>query len=429
MTELNIPSSLLKRLSQFDRLYVGFSGGVDSSVLLHFLSRQRELKPQLTAVHIHHGLSQNADAWLAHCQNICQLLSIPFLSSQIQIKEKNNIEEKARELRFAEFGKLLQSNDALLLAQHQDDQAETVLLRLFRGTGVDGAAAMAKERRLPHGQLIRPLLNCSRQQLLDYARHWDLSWVEDESNTSTQYDRNYLRQKIIPLITARWPAAVANISRFSDHCREAQEVLDELTDVDQGTLNLTDPYMDIGILDKLSHQRQKLLLRSWLKNHHHVLPSSQQMRRIFDELIASRADADPIIDWGAFQLRRYQNKIYLWQPQDCQPTSWKNFPERLSLTTGYLAAEKSPQGFHLPENQQVSVRFRQGGECFYYRSQHKSLKKLFQEWGIPPWLRDCWPLIYVGEQLVVIPGYAVSDIFYSNLGDNWQIKFGQEITR
>lgn len=428
MTELNITSSLLEQLKSFDRLYIGFSGGVDSTVLLHFLSRQPELKQRLTAVHIHHGLSPNADAWSAHCQQVAQQFNVPFLSRKIKIASKSNIEEQARDLRFEAFNRLIDSRDALLLAQHQDDQAETVLLRLFRGTGINGAAAMAAERSLPRGRLIRPLLNCTRQELVDYAQRWQLSWVEDESNQSLSYDRNFLRQQIMPLIKQRWPSAVANITRFSLHCREAQTMLEEFNQLELSDIDLSRASLDLKVLENLSQSRRKLLIRQWLKNHYHVLPSSQLMQRIVNELMAARVDANPVIEWRPFQLRRYQNQIYLWQEPECLDAVWQQFPEPLMISSGRLTAMKSSAGFKFNGNQRLEIRFRKGGERFYYRGQHKSLKKLFQDWGLPPWLRDCWPLIYIDGQLAVVPDFAVSDAFYSHEGDNWLITYGQELT-
>ncbi len=423
MTKLNISPSLLERLKRFERLYVGFSGGVDSTVLLHFLSRQDEFKSRLTAIHIHHGISPDADQWVLHCQQVCQQLNLPFISRRIKLETLSNVEEQARLLRFDAFQQCLNANDALLLAQHLDDQVETVLFRLFRGTGVKGAAAMAAERSLPQGELIRPLLNCTRQDLLNYANEWRLSWVEDESNGSLDYDRNYLRNEIMPLIKQRWPAALANIARFSSHCRETEALLDEFCGLEHAEMDLTQTFFDVRRIERLSHQRQKLLLRQWLSYHHPYSPSSALLQRIFSELIGAKEDAGPLIQWGHIQLRRYQNKIYLWRAPECLPSVWEAFPQPLTLSSGRLEAKKNKDGFKMTKGKRIEIRFREGGERFFYRGQHKQLKKLFQDWGVPPWLRDCWPLVYVDEQLAVIPDYAVSDDFYSSEGDSWKINY------
>lgn len=421
------PNSLLNadwlaRLDSFSQLMVGFSGGLDSTVLLHVLAAQPSLRSKLVAVHINHGISPNALSWQQHCAQCCQVLGIQFITESVQFARSANVEEQARIARYAVFSSLLTAEDCLLLGHHQDDQAETVLLQLFRGAGIDGLAAMSTLSHLGAGTMARPFLNYSRAQLAQYARVHQLSWIEDESNQELIYSRNYLRQQIMPLLVKKWPGVVATIARSALHCQQAKSNLDVLATQDMKTSSepdgLSSSSLSIDSLSNLNFARLANVLRVWLRNNQVQLPSTATFHRLINELIYARNDAAPEVSWGAVLVRRYQKHLYLDRKTSgtlpaC--SAWSVFPSPLILAEAgiKLDAKKAEQGLVVPPGAKIEIRFRQGGEAFVWHGQTKQLKKLFQEWGVPPWQRERTPLVYINEQLAAVVGYATSDLFFS----------------
>lgn len=400
----------------FPKLVVGLSGGLDSTVLLHLLVSQPTLRSRLLAVHVNHDLSPNASMWQAHCQHLCLSLHVDFVAHTIAFDKKSNIEEAARIARYALFSSLLQNNYCLILGHHLDDQAETLLLNLFRGAGIAGLAAMTPLSQVGNAKLARPLLSCSRQELEAYALAHHLNFIHDESNLDSRYSRNFLRQELIPLLKSRWPTVVSNIAKTANHCQEAQQNLEDLACIDSNELLASKSYLLIEPLKNLSPSRLKNILKIWLKKNHIQMPSSQINQLLIQELIFAAQDSMPKITWGTVQIRRYQQILYIDTAEDLKPQAldWTNFPHALSLSdTRRLIAKKSEQGLKLPKQAIVNVRFRKGGEELVWHGQTKQLKKLFQEWSIPPWQRDKIPLIYVNDQLAAVVGYVVSDLFFS----------------
>lgn len=423
VTEL-ISTNWLSFLEDLDRLYVGFSGGIDSTVLLHALSSCPSLAKKTIAIHINHNLSKNARNWQTHCQTICKLLNIPFITEDVIFDNSANIEKNARQARYDFFQSLIQSNEGLLLGHHQNDQAETLLLQLCRGAGVQGLAAMTSIRNFSHGQLIRPFLEHSREILEIYANENNLHWVEDESNNDSGYTRNFLRHEVFPLLQTRWPNVLKNFSQTSAHCQEANTHLEDLAKIDcPDLINVTDR-LSLEFIDKLSQARIKNVLRVWFKTQQILVPDTTMINRIVNELIFSSQDARPEIQWGEVILRRYQHCLYLGaQEAKFKSLDWPDFPSSLKLmgNSWTLYAEKTQEGICVPAQCRIQVRFREGGETICLRGQHKSLKKLFQEWKIPPWQRDQIPLIYFDESLAVVVGYAISDTFFQKSGDVFQV--------
>ncbi|WP_199739266.1 tRNA lysidine(34) synthetase TilS [Legionella qingyii] len=410
------------RLSHFNKLIVGFSGGLDSTVLLHVLASHPALLAKLVAVHVNHGISANASLWQVHCQQFCQDLSISLITQSVQFDRSANVEEGARIARYAVFSSLMAEQDCLILGHHLDDQAETVLLQLFRGAGIDGLAAMSDFSQLEIGTIARPFLNHSREQLKHYADVHQLSWIEDESNQDISYSRNYLRQQIIPLLQRKWPGVVGNIARTALHCQQAKRNLDILASQDMVLEDnkeaLTNNILFISPLNKLSRDRIANVLRVWLKNNQVQLPSTATFGRLIDEVIFAGLDAVPEVSWGEVTVRRYQKYLYLDKKNIgtlISSVEWSSFPLPLLLPdVGInLLAKKNRQGLVIPPDTKIFVRFRQGGEEFFWHGQTKRLKKLFQEWGIPPWLREQVPLVYFNDKLAAVVGYAMSDLFFS----------------
>lgn len=433
MSKSLLSSQWLGRLSQFKTLVVGFSGGLDSTVLLHVLASYPSLKSRIKAVHINHSISPNASAWQTHCEQFCLSYDIESIVQSVQFDCSANIEDRARQARYAVFKSLIGSDDALLLAHHQDDQAETVLLQLVRGAGVDGLAAMSESCFFAEGALIRPFLSHSRKHLEHYASEHQLTWVEDESNQDINYSRNFLRQKVMPLLVEKWPGVVGNLAQAALHCQQAKANLEELAcldlagDLPNASCNtmIFGQTLPIDSLISLSFDRLANVLRLWLKKNQTKPPSTKTFRRLYEEVILARYDAMPCVSWGDVQVRRYQKTLFLeknnviGRPNDIE---WHAFPNPLGipvLSIG-LSAIKSSSGLKVSPGARVQVRFRQGGETMIWRGQTKELKKLMQDWKIAPWLRDRWPLIYIDDQLAAVVGLAISDLFFSQT-DAWAI--------
>lgn len=414
-----LPDKWLSILNQFNQLYVGYSGGLDSTVLLHVLANSPSLNAKLIAVHVNHGISPHANSWQSHCEQWCHSLKINLVTHAVHLTGSANLEERARNARYGFFSSLINAKEGLVLGHHEDDQAETFLLQLFRGAGIDGLSSMPELSQFGRGKSARPFLSCSREQLQSYATKHQLIWIEDESNEDIKYSRNYLRHQLVPLLKAKWPKALSNIARSATHCQQAKNNLDYLATEDCNALNLTTNSLPIASIRQLSFDRIINVLRFWLKSNGIKLPSTLTFHRLLNELIFARKDAMPEVSWGTTVVRFYQNHLYLDQKNDnnLPPViEWPDFPSALTLgTVGKIVAKKTQQGLLIPVDTKITVRFRQGGEKFLLHGQTKSLKKMFQEWQVPPWLREKIPLIYFDHHLAAVVGYAMSDLFYTHV--------------
>ncbi len=413
---------------------VALSGGMDSSVLLHATNRLKEQLPKLnvSAVHIHHGISDNADAWDAHCETLCSRLAVPYrcLTVDARATAGESPEEKARDCRYQALARVLGKGECLLSAHHQDDQAETLLLQLLRGAGPRGLAAMPEVSILGEGRLVRPLLGFTRQQLHDYARGHGIAWVEDDSNADTRLDRNFLRHQVVPSLKQRWPAMAATLSRAAGHIAGSAALLDELAALDlaqcqgsgvagtdgSGGSALTG--LDITALGHLHSDRQRNLLRYWLRQLSLPVPQSQQMQHILTDVLHAGPDRVPCVQWAGVEVRRYRKRLFAMAPlaphDSCARYGW-NLTDPLALPVGCLRSVPA-SGKGLRANlgaTGVTVAFRQGGEvCQPAGRQHRhELKKLFQEAGVPPWQRDRIPLLYVEDDLAAVAGLWVCQQF------------------
>lgn len=390
-------------------LLVAYSGGLDSTVLLHLCCKLQEQYSGyiVNAIHINHQLQTAADEWQKHCESLCREFNIPLISKKVDIKSdpKSGTEAAAREARYQVFSELLKENQYLLTAHHKDDQVETLLLRLLRGTGLDGVAAMKALRPFASGWLMRPLLIYSRGELETYARVNHLHWVDDPSNSHNSYDRNFLRNEILPLLESRWPGYRETLSRFTVHAQTHQALLEQCLDADyqhciEGTeLNITN-------LRQYDTERQKYFIRRWISSKSYTMPGEKQLAEIF-KLINAQQDAQPLVAWSDVEMRRFQNKLYLAKSMETfdasQTFSWN--PEQPLLIPGVGVLHCITQDItSLPEL--FFIAFRQGGEeCQLPGKQGShSLKKIFQEHAVPPWLRYRTPLILMDGAIKAIPG-------------------------
>lgn len=403
--------------------WVALSGGLDSCVLLHLLATLRaEFPLQLRAVYIHHGISPHATDWAAHCAAQCQALQIDFLQRSIAVIEQqshHSLEDRLRTARYAALTALLAPHDFLLTGHHQDDQAETVLLQLFRGAGPKGLAAMPLLKKLGAGFQARPLLTVSRATLHEYALQQQLTWVEDESNANVALTRNFLRHDVLPLLKQRWPTIAKTLARVADHCAQTQDVLDtwlapHLASV-QGASSVT---LSVSKLKQLPVNQQLHILRAWLMQRNLPLPSTLKLQHIVQDVLSARMDKMPQVTWPGAEVRRYRDELYCDVPLasfDTQQVLLWDMQTPLMLANGTLLTSADLAGFHT-DSQTVTVRFRQGGEKLHLpgRQHQHELKKLWQTWGVPPWQRERIPLIYVGDQLAMVVGYCIAVQFVSS---------------
>ena len=390
------------------------SGGLDSQVLLHWLAEQRgHLQAELHACHVDHGLQPDALAWVAHCRRTCEALGVPFrvLAAAARSTPGESPEAAARRARYQVLTGLLDRHTSLLTAHHRDDQVETVLLQLFRGSGPAGLAAMPLLAPLGEGWLLRPLLNVPRTMLLGYAQRHGLHWVEDPSNLDTRIPRNWLRHDLLPRVRARWPGLDGAVARSAGLCAEAASALDRQARADLQAVAANDgATLSLGVLRALPADRQRHCLRRWLRDLELPLPGQRQLTEILDVMLAARADAQPRVAWPGAEVRRFRAWLYAVPSLPPPPAGGQRLrsPGELHLPgVGRLRLEAAV-GAGLAAREVpvdgLTVAFRQGGERFRPAGDphHRSLKQLFQRWGLAPWERERMPLVYAGERLVAV---------------------------
>jgi tRNA(Ile)-lysidine synthase len=367
-------------------------------------------------------LQPQSPEWSQHCETICHQYNVPFtaITLNLLVPKGESTEAYARAARYQALEKHLNQDDILLLAQHQDDQAETMFLQLLRGSGVKGLAAMPEIIKVKNYWQARPWLQLTRAEIQSYAESAHLNWIDDPSNQQNRFDRNYLRNEVFPVLKQRWPALTETISRAARHQAEANELLNELAESDwqscrsgNKTLLLIQPFK------KLSKSRQRNLLRYWITEQcQFPMPNSTQCERIIEEMLPAAIDAEPVVCWGGVLIRRYRDVLHLEQERKVLSNEWQStwdLEAPLSLPSGQqlIVTQKKGQGIVLPEKTELTVRFRQGGEkCRLPGRQHRhELKKLLQGWGVPPWHRDQIPLIYIGDELAQVVGYSACEPF------------------
>lgn len=443
----SLPDKLHSRLAEvLDRhpppptLWVAYSGGLDSTVLLHMSAALAFGSPaqRIQAIHIHHGLHPDADRWTAHCQSTCEALGIPLTVTRVNADKRRgeSPEETARIARYEAIEALIRPGDCVLLAQHRDDQAETLMLQLLRGAGLRGLAAMPEQAKFGEGTLLRPFLTLTREDLDAYATRHHLRWVEDSSNQDSAFDRNFLRQQVMPLLRSRWPGLTQTLARTAGHCGEASALLDrEAQLLLSGILDPDGMGVSIDRLTTLDASRQKLALREWIRSAGYRMPSTAVIERILREAVAAGQDRNPRLSWRAAEVRRYRGVLYLlplgvgFDGQSIldwpSGQTWLELPGNGEL----VMTEANSGGISRKqlENSRVSIRYRAGGETLRLpgREGTHELKKLFQQAGLPPWVRERVPLIYLDDRLASVGGFWISNDFsetssgLSGIGLRW----------
>lgn len=424
------PEQLRSRLESISKStrsiwWVGFSGGLDSTVLLHAL-RQLALPIKVFAIHVNHQISPNANDWQQHCREFCEAWNIDFFAEKVVVKNSGKgIEDAARVERYKIFSRYLGADDFLFTAHHANDQAETLLLRLLRGTGPRGLAAIASERRLESGgKLIRPLLDFSRAQLEAYARSHNLTWVEDESNQDDGYDRNFLRNQVLPLLQTRWPGFMRKWQQTAELCAQQEHLLDEFAQQDLQAADVRNERVgqsiDLGWLKSLSRARRQHLLRYWLRQLNCELPEVAHFDQLENQLFQAREDASIKISWSGLALRPHRNRLFLL-PVDLPA---------MELQMDEIPPAENPGGLYLRADlPDLHIRYRAiGDRCKPVgRAHSQTLKKLLQEYQLEPWLRDSVPVVASGDELVAVGDLWLNEGFVAPAGMrglklSWRIK-------
>ena len=422
---------------------VGLSGGLDSIVLLHglqLLQQQGELPFTPRAIHINHGLHPNAAQWAQYCEAICQGWNVPFSTSELDLltrlsaagdKAITGIEKAARDGRYTVFAAQLAPGEALLLAHHRDDQMETMLLRLLRGAGPKGLAGIPRTRAIDEGFLWRPLLEVDRTELLVYAKTHKLRWIDDESNADQQFDRNYLRHAVLPLLETRWPGYRESWSKSAALQGEAAELLEAFAESDWQRLRVdaANELLIAGITE-LSLARRRNLLRHWLLTLNMPEPSWNTLQQLSETLVGgTNGDGNPgsdlnsnsVYEISGYTFARYRDRLVVLRQLDSIDLSavlaWDPVKQPIMELTGNGCLSMRPSKMSDTDTRMsiilqgpVQIKYRQGGEACSLRGRpRKSLKKILQEQGIAPWCRERLPLLYQGDALIYIPGIGAAE--------------------
>ena len=416
------------------RVLVAFSGGVDSTVLLHALSQQLPAD-RLVALHVNHSIQAESDAWAMHCVNVCDQWGIRISKAVLAPSARDHLdEETCRKARYAWFESLIQPGDVLVTAHHRDDQVETVLYRLLRGSGVRGLGGIQPERPFGSGVLTRPFLGCSRTDITAYAVERELSWVTDPSNENRRYDRNFLRHEIIRPLVARWPASGRSIDRAARHFRHAHGLLEEIARQDYD--ELWEPAancclgqhgcMEVVGLERLSVGRRFNLLRYWMSRNGYKSPGAKRLDELWRQANLARGDGNVRVAWPDTEFRRFRAYLYLLPRQIVGP-----LPDSINWTTQTpIQCPGVGLRLHTRVSHEGSLRLKPQWsnrlELSWLRRRarlkptgdqhHRRVRNIFQERHIPPWERRRLPMIYRDGVAIGIPGVVLADGFAAAVG-------------
>jgi tRNA(Ile)-lysidine synthase len=398
-----------------DRVVLAYSGGLDSSVLLHLLAT-RSNQFEVLAWHVNHGLQEMAQAMETFCRSRAKQYKLTIKTSRLNLDPGgSNLESKARKARYALFEQWLTKNDCLLTAHHADDQAETFLLNVLRGSGSAGLRGIAKSRPIGQAILLRPLLEVPGEALSSYARVNQLEWFDDPSNASDRFNRNYLRHHVMPLLKARWPGYLESIRSVVSIQVETQDALDEL-----GLQDLQHLQPDPGKPDRLSiidlrefsRSRQKNVIRYWLRRLNHASLPQARLNQLIEQL-KTRNDAMPKITGSGYDIRIYDRCLFLVPHGDPgSPAESYDFKNQQLLKIEAIGLQIERQlimrRLHRKDcGQSIKLKFRHRGNTA--NSDRHRLKRLFQKHKIPPWKRALTPQIYLDDELVDLWSQSLDD--------------------
>lgn len=414
---------------------MALSGGIDSVVLLHLLAELKQtLHFRLSAVHVHHGLSEHGDEWARFCRRLCQQWQVAYEERRVTVRDKarESLEANARTARYQAIYEMMPTGAQLITAQHQDDQVESFLLAAKRGSGVAGLAAMPACKAFHSGQHCRPLLNCTREQIEAYAAKHQLTWVEDDSNQSRRFDRNFLRLEVMPLLRSRWPQVSRTIARSAQLCGEQQALLEQYIAKDLARCQYKDGSLQINELNSCSEPQRNGIFRLWLKQQGLLCPAAVRLTQIWQQVALANVSSEPNMQFKQYSIRRFQQRLYcvptlaelpsepltlqvnqamsladdteicLMKASECQP----NQSESMLITMAPLTAS-SPVTIQYPKSMSLKVT--------PVNQRTQSLKKLLQGAALPPWLRSRIPLLYQGGQLLAVVGVCRCEATFQNV--------------
>ena len=411
-----------------NKIIIAFSGGLDSTVLLCALKKADPPCP-IIAVHVHHGLSPRAADWVAHCRNICAELDVPLHIETIEVPRNTGkgLEAAARALRYDAMAKYIDAQTILLTAHHKDDQAETVLLQLLRGTGPAGMAAMPRSTTFAGGRHARPLLDFTRTQLQHYAEAQELQWIEDPSNQSLELHRNVIRQKVMPLVKQYWQHATQTLARGAAHAANTRRLLHDLAAIDLARIDMDSQSLAITDLNNLDSLRRANVLRYWLTQRGILSPSQKKINEVLAGLDQPTRTGKCIISTATHEFGIYGGRLYFtiklppvdpsweteWHPKQPLAVPTLGWVLKLKLNTPKGIAQKWLE--HAP----WQIKLRTGGERILLpgHKQHSLLKNLLQEARIPPWRRERLPLIYIQDRLAAVANLWFSAEFAAKTGE------------
>jgi tRNA(Ile)-lysidine synthase len=408
---------LAARVRRGQSVCAAYSGGLDSTVLLDLLARHREaIGYSLSALHVNHGLSANADAWAASCERFAAGLDVPIRVEKVQVDRSHasGLEAAARAARHAVFARA--GTDFLALAHHRDDQAETVLLQALRGTGMRGLSAMAEARPVEGATWLRPLLDATREALEAYARSRGLAWVEDDSNAGTAFDRNFLRHAVLPLIASRFPQARESLAKLARHAATANAIVEALARED-ATRASEGEGLSAERLGALDAPRRANVLRHFLAAHGLAMPGEARLADMARQLVGARDDARVLLLHGGAALVRHQGVIVVEEaPGEGEPWTVAWTGERVVALGGKLGEVRfrDAAGGGIPLDRISAGRWhfgpRAGGERLrlHAAGPSRTLKNLLREHAVPVWRRSCLPLLFDGDNLVWVPGIGIA---------------------
>jgi len=411
-----------------DTLGVAFSGGLDSTVLLHLCHRlPASLAAQITALHVDHGLNAQSGQWRKHCEKTASRWGVAFKATKLSLPgaQRRGPEAAARKARYRALEQL-NPGRFLLVAHHQQDQAETVLLRLIRGSGVTGLAAMQPVSCRQNTVVLRPFLSLEKTRLEAYARHYDVQWLDDPANTDLHYDRNQLRHVIIPQMRKMRPGVDQVLARVSKNMAQSRDLLEEIAQADLGTVTVSaHSYFAVAVvldcqrLAALSTPRRVNLLRYWIKSAIAYAPSSHQQHGL--EQLSAGSQRSGLLPLGRYSCRRYRDHLHLLCRLPLAPERPEHayFPGLWTSESSdlVLSGQLDSQGGLLCRKEGYAVHFRQGGESLRWHGHRRSLKTLLQQFAIPPWERSLLPLLYVKGELVAVADLWIADGWRSGPGN------------
>lgn len=387
--------SLFAVIGDHTHVRVALSGGMDSVVLLYALTRLRNDRAfRLSAIHVHHGLSPNADQWAAFCQSICARLNVPCHIAHVELGDPGGkgVERVAREARYAAFGSV--SGEVLCLAHHQNDRAETLLLNLFRGAGVRGLAG-APERRLFEGRLLlRPLMDIPRAELLAWAKAQNLDWIEDESNTDLRFRRNDIRHRVLPAITKTFPGVVQVLARTARQMHEQSELLDRLAQIDASGCRDSTGHISVARLQSLPEPVVRNIVRWALVSAGWQIPAASRLEALSAQLMSADAGSEIFVRMGLIGIHVWRDRLWV------DPAMQLGCPDAQPLKPGVMQWPDGQLEVSAPSDSFIVApvgqgqRFQPQGRC------RDTVSELLRARGIPPWVRPRLPAVCHGGVLV-----------------------------